>query len=158
MTAGSDEKCAFCEELGADHAINYRTEDWQARVRDITTGRGVDVVLDMVAGPYTQKNLESLAVEGRCAIIAFLQGPAAELDLRVVLARRLTITGSTLRPQSVDDKARIAAQVAEHVLPLLANGTVKPVIDSTFPLERAAAAHELMESGRHKGKIVLTCA
>jgi NADPH:quinone reductase len=154
-TAGSDEKCRFCEELGADMAINYKAADWQKQVRDFTDGSGVDVLLDMVAGPYMQKNLDSMALEGRYCIIAFLQGPTAELNMRVVLGRRLTVTGSTLRPQSIADKAAIAAQVSEHVLPLLAAGTVKPVIDSTFSLTDAAAAHELMESSKHKGKIVL---
>jgi NADPH2:quinone reductase len=155
-TAGSDEKCAFCEQLGADRAFNYRNEDWQAGIREATGDRGVDVLLDMVAGPYTQKNLESLARDGRCSIIAFLQGPRAELDLRVVLANRLTVTGSTLRPQSVAEKARIAADVERNVLPLLESGEVRPIIHATFPLDAAAAAHELMESSRHMGKIVLT--
>ena len=154
-TAGSHEKCRFCEDLGADMAINYKTADWQKEVREFTNGRGVDVLLDMVAGPYMQKNLDSMALEGRYCIIAFLQGPTAELNMRVVLGRRLTVTGSTLRPQSVADKAAIAAQLGEHVMPLLAAGTVKPVIDSTFSLTDAAAAHELMESSEHKGKIVL---
>ncbi len=155
-TAGSGEKCDFCEQLGADKAFNYRNTDWQAAVRDATGGRGVDVLLDMVAGPYTQKNLESMARDGRYAIIAFLQGSRAEVDLRVVLARRLTLTGSTLRPQTVAEKARIAADIEHHVLPLLESGGVRPVIYETFPLEAAAAAHELMESSRHMGKIVLT--
>ena len=155
-TAGTDEKCRFCEQLGADKAINYRDEDWQQVVVDYTAGRGVDVLLDMVAGPYMQKNLDSMAVAGRYAIIAFLQGPTAELNMRVVLGRRLTITGSTLRPQSIDAKAAIAQGVARHVRPLLETGQVKPVIDSTFSLADAAAAHALMESSRHKGKIVLT--
>lgn len=155
-TAGSDEKCNFCEKLGADKAFNYRTEDWQAGVRDATGGRGVDVLLDMVAGPYTQKNLESMARDGRCSIIAFLQGPSAELDLRVVLAQRLTITGSTLRPQTVAEKARIAADLEHNVLPLLESGRVRPIVHQAFSLGAAAAAHELMESSRHMGKIVLT--
>jgi putative PIG3 family NAD(P)H quinone oxidoreductase len=155
-TAGSDEKCRFCEALGADKAINYRTDDWQQIVRDFTDGRGVDVILDMVAGPYMQKNLDSMALEGRYSIIAFLQGPTAELNMRVVLGKRLTITGSTLRPQTTEEKAVIASSVCEHVLPLLESGRVKPIIDSTFPLLDAAAAHELMESSRHMGKIVLT--
>ncbi len=154
-TAGSNEKCRFCEDLGADKAINYRTGDWPKKVRDFTAGRGVDVLLDMVAGPYMQKNLDCMALEGRYCIIAFLQGPTAELNMRVVLGRRLTITGSTLRPQSVAEKAAIAAAVDEHVLPLLGDGTVRPIIDSTFSLGDAAAAHELMESSKHKGKIVL---
>ncbi|MEJ2027757.1 MAG: NAD(P)H-quinone oxidoreductase [Limibacillus sp.] len=155
-TAGSDEKCDFCERLGADRAFNYRNTDWQAAVRDATGGRGVDVLLDMVAGPYTQMNLESMARDGRYSIIAFLQGSRAEVDLRVVLARRLTITGSTLRPQSVAEKARIAGDVERNVLPLLESGEVRPIIHATFSLDAAAAAHELMESSRHMGKIVLT--
>ncbi len=155
-TAGSDEKCRFCERLGADRAFNYVSEDWQAGVREQTGGRGVDVLLDMVAGPYTQKNLECLARDGRYAIIAFLKGPRAEIDLRVVLAKRLTMTGSTLRPQSVAEKARIAADVERNVLPLLESGRVRPIIHETFPLDAAPAAHELMESSRHMGKIVLT--
>ena len=109
VTAGNNEKCAFCEKLGADHAINYRTEDWPARIAEFTGGLGVDVVLDMVAGPYVQKNLDSLAVEGRYAIIAFLQGPVAEVNLRVVLAQRLTGTGSTLRPYATGAMASIVA-------------------------------------------------
>ena len=155
-TAGSDEKCHFCEELGADRAFNYVSEDWQAGVMETTGERGVDVVLDMVAGPYTQKNLECMARDGRCCIIAFLKGPTSELDLRVVLAKRLTITGSTLRPQTVAEKARIAADVESNVLPLLESGRVRPIIHTTFPLDAAPAAHELMESSRHMGKIVLT--
>lgn len=155
-TAGTDQKCRFCEELGADSAINYRDEDWQAKLRDLTDGHGVDVILDMVAGPYMQKNLESLALEGRYAIIAFLQGPTAELNMRVVLGRRLTITGSTLRPQTIGEKAAITTSLSETVVPLLERGRVRPIIDSTFPLSQAAAAHALMESSRHMGKIVLT--
>lgn len=155
-TAGSDDKCQFCVNLGADKAINYRTEDWQAVVREFTSGLGVDVLLDMVAGPYVQKNLDSMALDGRYAIIAFLQGPKAELNLRVILGRRLTVTGSTLRPQSIAEKAAIADGIRANVLPLLDAGTIKPLIDSTFDLADAAAAHELMESSRHMGKIVLT--
>jgi NADPH2:quinone reductase len=155
-TAGSDDKRDFCEQLGADKAFNYRSEDWQAGVLDATGGRGVDVLLDMVAGPYTQKNLECMARDGRCCIIAFLQGSKVELDLRVVLSKRLTLTGSTLRPQTVAEKARIAADLERDVLPLLESGRVRPIIHESFPLESAAAAHELMESSRHMGKIVLT--
>lgn len=154
-TAGSDAKCRFCEDLGADKAINYQTQDWQQVVNDITSGRGVDVLLDMVAGPYIQKNMDSMALDGRYAIIAFLQGPTAELNMRVVLGRRLTITGSTLRPQSIAEKTAIADEVRDKVLPLLESGQVKPIIDSTFSLHDAAAAHELMESSRHMGKLVL---
>ena len=155
-TAGTDEKCRFCESLGADKAINYRTEDWQQIAADHTGGRGVDVLLDMVAGPYMQKNLESMARDGRYSIIAFLQGPTAHLNMRVVLARRLTITGSTLRPQTIGEKAAIAADVETHVCPLLESGAVRPIIYETFSLDDAAAAHELMESSQHMGKIVLT--
>lgn len=157
-TAGSDEKCRFCEDLGADTAINYRTQDWPAIVADVTGGRGVDVLLDMVAGPYMQKNMDVMARDGRYSIIAFLQGPRAELNMRVVLAKRLTITGSTLRPQTAQEKAEIADGLREKVLPLLESGRVRPIIHQTFALEDATAAHELMESSRHMGKIVLTVA
>lgn len=155
-TAGSDEKVAACRELGADHAINYRTEDWAARVREITEKRGVDVVLDMVGGSYIQKNIDSLAADGRYAFIAFLQGPKAEVDFVKLLVRRLTITGSTLRPQTADRKAAIARDVEAHVWPLVSAGRVRPPIHATFPLARAAEAHALMESSAHIGKIVLT--
>jgi NADPH2:quinone reductase len=154
-TAGSDEKCAFCEELGANKAINYRSEDWEAEVRNHTDGRGPDVILDMVAGPYMQKNIDLLARDGRYVIIAFLQGPRAELNMLPVLGKRLTITGSTLRPQSTEEKAAIADAVTENVLPLLETGTVRPVIHATYPLAAAADAHKLMESSAHMGKIVL---
>lgn len=157
-TAGSDAKCGFCESLGADRAINYRTEDWPGVVAEHTGGRGVDVCLDMVAGSYMQKNLDSMARDGRYAIIAFLQGPKAELNMRVVLTKRLTITGSTLRPQTTEEKGRIAAELEQHLLPLLDNGAIKPVIDSTFAIEEAAAAHARMESSKHMGKIVLNVA
>ena len=154
VTAGSEEKCGFCTGLGADHAVDYRTEDWEARVAQLTGG-GVDLVLDMVAGPYMQKNINVLARDGRYVMIAFLKGPTAELNLRRVLTKRLTITGSTLRPQTPAEKATIAAELATHVVPLLESGDVKPIIHSTFPLEDAADAHRLMESSRHMGKIVL---
>jgi NADPH2:quinone reductase len=154
-TAGSDEKCAFCRELGADLALNYRREDWVAAVRDWTGGSGVNVVLDMVAGDYLQKNLDLLARDGRYALIAFLHGPRAELDLSGVLLRRLTIMGSTLRPQTVAEKALIAAELDDRVLPLLESGELRPVLYESFALEDAADAHALMESSRHIGKIVL---
>ena len=158
ITAGSDEKCRFCVELGADTAINYRTDDWQERVTEATDGRGPDVILDMVAGPYMQKNIDVLAIDGRYAIIAFLQGPKAELNMRAVLGKRLTITGSTLRPQSIEEKGRIADNIRQNVLPLLESRTVGPIIYDSFPLADARLAHELMESSRHMGKIVLTVA
>jgi len=155
VTAGSDEKCRFCEKLGADHAINYRQGDWEKDVGDFAPDTGVDVVLDMVAGSYMQKNLNVLGRDGRYVIIAFLAGPSAMLNLRQVLTKRLTITGSTLRPQSAAEKATIAAGLEEKVLPLLESGTVRPIIHATFPLADAAHAHELMESSQHMGKIVL---
>lgn len=154
-TAGSDEKCRFCEQLGAAHAINYRTGDWQQALLDLTGKRGIDVVLDIVAGEYVQKNIDVLARDGRYVIIAFLRESSAELDLRAVLTKRLTITGSTLRPQTIEEKAAIAASVESEVLPLLESGAVTPVIHATFPLADAAKAHGLMESNRHIGKIVL---
>jgi NADPH2:quinone reductase len=154
-TAGSDEKCRFCEKLGSSHAINYRSDDWVQRVSVLTDERGVDVVLDMVAGTYVQKNIEVLARDGRYVIIGFLQGWKAEVDFRPVLARRITITGSLLRPQTVEEKAAIASSLQEEVMPLLASGAVKPVIHATFPLAQAADAHRLMESSNHMGKIVL---
>ncbi len=154
-TAGSEEKCEFCLGLGADHALDYKKDDWEQSVGTLTGGKGVDVVLDMVAGPYMQKNMNVLGRDGRYVIIAFLQGSKAELDMRQVLGKRLTITGSTLRPQTTDEKAEIAAALQVHVLPLLESGDVRPIIHSTFPLGDAAKAHALMESSRHMGKIVL---
>jgi NADPH:quinone reductase-like Zn-dependent oxidoreductase len=124
-------------------------------VEQLTEGKGVDLVLDMVAGPYMQKNMNALGRDGRSVIIAFLQGPKAELDMRQVLGKRLTITGSTLRPQSTAEKAEIAADLESHVLPLLESGAVRPIIDATFSLDDAAKAHALMESSQHMGKIVL---
>ena len=150
-TAGSAEKCRFCEELGADRAINYRTEDWQQIAKEF----GTNVVLDMVAGSYMQKNIDLLARDGRYVIIAFLQGPTAELNMRQVLGKRLTITGSTLRPQTATEKAAIAEDVGRELLPLLESGRVRPIIHTTFPLAEAKLAHELMESSQHMGKIVL---
>ena len=154
-TAGSGEKCKFCAQIGADHAINYKTEDWESRVKDLTGGQGVDVVLDMVAGSYMQKNINVLDRDGRYVIIAFLQGPSAEINMRRVLGMRLTITGSTLRPQTKEEKAAIAAEIRSHVSPLLDSAQVRPIIHSTFPLAKAHEAHALMESSRHMGKIVL---
>lgn len=154
-TAGSDVKCRFCEELGADNAINYRTEDWEAIALAHTDGQGVDVVLDMVAGPYMQKNMTVLGRDGRYVIIAFLAGPKAELNMRDVLSKRLTISGSTLRPQTTEEKTAIAGEIRHKVLPLLETGAVKPIIHATFPLADAKLAHKLMESSEHMGKIVL---
>ena len=154
-TAGSDEKCDFCKSLGADHAINYKDSDWESLIGELTRGKGVDVVLDMVAGPYMQKNINVLGRDGRYVIIAFLQGPSAELNMRAVLGKRLTITGSTLRPQSIAEKAAIAKDLEEKVLPMLESGKVGPIIHATFPLAEAGRAHALMESSEHMGKIVL---
>jgi len=155
-TAGSDEKCAACVSLGADLAVNYHTTDWVQACREATSGRGVDVVLDIVGGDYVTRNLDVLAVDGRLVQIAFLKSSRVELDLMQVMRRRLTITGSTLRPRSPEEKGAIARRLSEVVWPLLEAGTVKPVIHAQFPLERAADAHRMMEEGRHIGKIVLT--
>jgi putative PIG3 family NAD(P)H quinone oxidoreductase len=157
-TAGSAEKCEFCRALGADEAIDYRAQDFGAEVKRLTESRGVDVILDMVGGPYIQRNIAALAVEGRLVQIAFLQGSKAELDLTPVMIRRLTLTGSTLRPRSVALKAEIATHLRRDVWPLLEAGTVRPIIHATFPLEQARQAHELMESSAHLGKIMLDLA
>ncbi|PIV76149.1 MAG: NAD(P)H-quinone oxidoreductase [Rhodobacteraceae bacterium CG17_big_fil_post_rev_8_21_14_2_50_65_11] len=151
-TAGSPEKCAACEDLGAERAINYREADFVEVLRALG---GADLILDMVGGPYIARNLKALADDGRLVQIAFLQGPKAEVNFAQLMTRRLTVTGSTLRPQSVQAKARIAQDLAAHVWPLLAAGKIGPVMDSEFPLEEAAAAHARMESSAHIGKIVL---
>ncbi len=155
-TAGSPAKCAACERLGAERAVNYRTEDFVEVVRSATAGRGVDLILDMIAGGYLPREIAALADEGRLVLISTLGGANAEIDVRAVLAKRLTITGSTLRVRSVEFKAAIAEELLANVWPLLDAGTVKPVVHATFPLERASDAHRLMESGEHIGKIVLT--
>ena len=156
VTAGSDEKCAACLALGAHYAINYKTQDFVAEARRLTDGRGVDVVLDMVAGSYVAREVECLAEDGRVVIIAVQGGLDAQFNAGLVLRRRLTITGSTLRPRPVAFKGAIAQALREHVWPLLASGAVKPVIHTTFPAAQAAQAHALMESNQHVGKIVLT--
>jgi putative PIG3 family NAD(P)H quinone oxidoreductase len=156
-TAGSEEKCRACEALGAERCINYKTEDFAAAVKHLTSGRGVDVILDMVGGGYFGQNMAALAVDGRLVEIGFMGGSAsAQLDLGQVLRRRLTVTGSTLRPRTVAEKGEIAAALRREVWPLLEQGRVKPIVYKTFPLEQAAAAHRLMESSEHVGKIVLT--
>jgi NADPH:quinone reductase len=157
-TAGSEEKCAACLTLGADHAINYKTQDFAAVARELTNGQGVNVVLDMVAGSYVAREVECLAEDGRLVIIAVQGGVKAEFNAGLVLRRRLVITGSTLRPRPVAFKAAIAQALRERVWPLLEQGRVKPVIHSTFDAARAAEAHVLMESNQHIGKIVLTWA
>jgi len=154
-TAGTAEKCRACERLSATRAIDYKAEDFASVVKSATEGRGVDVVLDMVAGDYLQKNLDVLAMDGRLILIAFLHGSKAEIDFNGVLRRRLTITGSGLRPRPVAEKGAIAAGLKQHVWPLLDAGKVRPQIDKVFPLTDAAAAHRLMESSAHIGKIVL---
>ena len=155
-TAGSDEKCAACVRLGAAAAFNYRTQDWEAELKKATGGKGVDVILDMVGGDYVAKELKCLADEGRLVFIAFLRGPKAELDINQVMQRRLSITGSTLRPRPAAFKGAIAARLREKIWPLIEAGRIKPEIYRTFPLEQAGEAHELMESSQHIGKIVLT--
>lgn len=156
VTAGSDEKCAACLALGAHHAINYNTQDFVAEVQRITAGKGADVVLDMVAGSYVAREVECLAEDGRLVIIAVQGGLQSEFNAGLVLRKRLTITGSTLRPRPVAFKGAIARALREHVWPLLESGAVRPVIHSTFAAADAAQAHALMESNRHTGKIVLT--
>jgi len=157
VTAGSRGKCDACLSLGADHAIDYRQQDFVAEVKRLTGGRGADVILDMVGGTYVQRNYEAAAVEGRIVQIAFMEGyKIASLDLRALSAKRLTHTGSTLRPRTPAQKALIAQELEAKVWPLLAQGRCKPVIHATFPLEQAAAAHALMETSSHIGKIVLT--
>jgi NADPH2:quinone reductase len=154
-TAGSDEKCRACEVLGAERGINYRTEDFVEAVKAATDGKGVNVILDMVAGDYIQREVNCLADDGRLVFIAMLGGAKAALNFGQVLLRRLTITGSTLRPRPVAFKAAIAAQLRQQVWPLLEAQKIKPVIFQTFPLEQAAQAHALMESNAHIGKIML---
>lgn len=154
-TAGTDEKCRACEALGAERGINYKTEDFVAVAKELTGGRGVDVVLDMVAGPYVAREIDCLADDGRIALIALLGGAKAQVDLGQVLRRRLSISGSTLRPRPVAFKAQIAQRLRERVWPLIEAGKIKPVIYQTFPLAEAAQAHALMESSTHVGKIVL---
>lgn len=155
-TAGSDEKCAACVQLGADHAINYRTQDFSAEVKALTDGRGADVILDMVAGDYVAREIDCLADDGRLVIIAVQGGVKSGFNAGQVLRRRLTITGSTLRPRPVAFKGAVAAALRQKVWPLIEAGKVRPVIHSRFAAEHAAQAHELMETNQHIGKIVLT--
>jgi len=155
-TAGSDEKCAACVKLGAAQAFNYKTQDFAAGVRSATGGKGVDVILDMAAGDFVPLELKCLADEGRLVFIAFLRGPKTELDVNELMRRRLTLTGSTLRPRPVAFKGAIAARLRERIWPLIEAGKIKPVIHKTFALAAAAEAHRLMESNAHIGKLVLT--
>src|SRR5688500_7852904 len=155
-TAGSDDKCEAARKLGAAHAFNYRTTDWVAETKRVTSGRGVDLVLDIVGGDYMPRNLDLLAVEGRLLQIAFLKTAKSELDFSIMMRKRAWITGSTLRPRTPVEKGAIARELLEQVWPLLENGTVAPVIHQVFPLADAAAAHRLMEESSHIGKLVLS--
>ena len=156
VTAGSDEKCAACRKLGADTAVNYKTEDFVAATKAATGDKGADVILDMVGGDYIARNYEAAAVEGRIVQIAFQASPKATVDFRRIMLKRLHHTGSTLRARSIPDKSAIARAVEDNALPLLASGKIKPIIFKTFPLKQAADAHALMETSAHIGKIVLT--
>jgi NADPH:quinone reductase len=157
-TAGSPEKCAACISLGASLAVDYRKEDFVQAVKDATAGKGADVILDMVGGDYIPRNLAAAAMHGRIVSIAFLRGSKAEVDFLPMMLKRLTLTGSTLRPRSVAEKAQIARALEEKVWPLIAQGKIRPQIYKTFPLAEAAQAHALMESSAHVGKIVLVAA
>ena len=157
-TAGNPQKCAACEELGADRAINYKTEDFVAVAREATGGRGVDVILDMVGGEYVDRELKCLADDGRIVIIAMLGGAKSTVSLNEILRRRLVLTGSTLRPRPVEFKGAIARSLRERVWPHIESGRIRPVVFRIFPLDEAAQAHALMESGQHIGKIVLSVA
>jgi putative PIG3 family NAD(P)H quinone oxidoreductase len=154
-TVGSADKAAFCRDIGADHVINYREQDFVAEIATLTSKRGVNIVLDMVGGDYIEKNLKCMSIEGRMSIIAFLQGSKVTADWRHVMMKRLTVTGSTLRASPQARKAEIAASLREKVWPLFEAGKLKPVIYRVFPLAEAAAAHRLMESSAHIGKIML---
>jgi NADPH2:quinone reductase len=155
-TAGSDEKCAACVRLGAERAVNYRTQDFEKEILAATGGKGVNVILDMVGGDYVPRELKCLADDGRLVFIAYLRGPKTEMNIDAVMRRRLTITGSTLRPRPVEFKGAIARALREKIWPLIESARIKPEIYKTFPLEQAAEAHRLMESSQHIGKIVLT--
>jgi len=155
-TAGNDEKVAACIKLGAQKAFNYKTQDWAAEVRAATGGKGVNVILDMVGGDYVPRELKCLAEEGRLVFIAYLRGPRSELDIDAVMRKRLTVTGSTLRPRSTEFKGYLARNLREKIWPLIEGGRIKPQVYKTFPLAQAAEAHRLMESSQHIGKIVLT--
>ena len=154
-TAGTSEKCEFCNNLGADAAINYREQDFSEEIKRLTEGKGVNVILDMVGGPYFPKNIRLLADEGRLVQIALMQGSKAEVDFRYLLIKRVTLTGSTLRPRSVEEKTKIAQSLQKNVWPLLESGAIRPIIHELFPLKQASEAHRLMESSAHIGKILL---
>lgn len=154
-TAGTSDKCEFCNNLGADAAINYREQDFSEEIKRLTEGKGVNVILDMVGGPYFPKNIRLLADEGRLVQIALMQGSKAEVDFRSLLLKRVTLTGSTLRPRSVEEKTKIAQALQKNVWPLLESGAIRPIIHEIFPLKQASEAHRLMESSAHIGKILL---
>lgn len=156
VTAGTDEKCKFCEELGATKAINYKTEDFVAVLKEITNNKGVNVILDMVGGNYTPRNLQILADDGRLVMINMMEGKDTQIDLSVILRKRLTITGSALRARDVGFKADIAASLQKNIWPLIASGQIKSVVNAIFPASQAAQAHALMESSKHIGKIILS--
>jgi NADPH:quinone reductase len=158
VTCGTDEKCSRAEELGAKAAINYKTQDFVEEMKTLTGGRGAQVVLDMVGGDYIPRNLECLSEDGRHVSIAFQRGARAELSIPQVMQRRLTLTGSTLRPRSVEFKTMVADEIARTVWPFVTSGRLRPVVDSTFPLAQAGNAHARMEAGKHVGKIVLEVA
>lgn len=155
VTAGSDEKCKFCEDLGVKKAINYRKENFPEVIKELTKGKGVDVILDMIGGDYTPGNIQSLADEGRLVLINTMNGKDVQIDLAQVMRKRLNITGSMLRSRSVEFKSYIARNLEKHIWPLIASGKIKPIINSVFPAEEASQAHQLMESSEHIGKIVL---
>jgi NADPH2:quinone reductase len=156
VTVGSKDKADACTKLGADHAINYKTADFVTEVKTLTAGAGANVILDMVGGDYIERNYEAAATDGRIVQIAFLGGPKANVNFTKLMVKRLTHTGSTLRPRSNADKAKIVAAIEDKVMPLIRSGRVKPLMDSRFPLEKAAEAHRRMETSEHIGKIVLT--
>jgi len=155
VTAGSEEKCRFCESLGAERAINYKTENFAHLIKEITAGKGVDVILDMIGGDYVQPNIKSLADDGRLVMINMMLGKDVNVDLSTVMSKRLTITGSTLRSRDVAFKSAIAANLVKYIWPLIASGKIKPVVNKIFPLQKAAEAHALMESGDLIGKVIL---
>jgi len=155
VTAGSGDKCTFCENLGAAKAINYKISDFADAIQHLTHGKGVDVILDMIGGDYTPRNIKSLASDGRLVLINMMNGKDVQIDLSLVMMKRLTITGSTLRSREPAFKAAIARNLEEHIWPLLASGQIKPIINAVFPAVAAAEAHRLMESSQHTGKIVL---
>jgi NADPH:quinone reductase-like Zn-dependent oxidoreductase len=154
-TAGTDEKCRVCVEIGAAAAINYKTEDWSARARDLTEGQGVDVILDGQAGPYTERELEALAFDGRLVLIASHLGATAEVNVRNIVRRRLTLTGSTLRPRPPEYKGRIARELVDQVWPLLEDGRMRTHVCATYPLDKVADAHAVLDANEQIGKVVL---